>query len=209
MGVLGAVAGLGLTPTGWGWGQAVPAEPALKGSVRGDLDPSVRASQFDPEADGPPPGVLAAEVQDRLQEGVGRAGVTTAGVVAGGQFHEGPITGLGLRGAADQIPDRAGGQVEPPSDLRRRGPEPGQAGDGQTQREFGGAWHQNGLPGLRNKSDPQTVPKGPDARNIRVGISHETWCRVTEPRPPGHLVVLGPLRKPEPEVNPCPTTTPT
>jgi hypothetical protein len=92
MRVLGPVAGLGLSPTGRGRGQAVPAEPALECAVGGDLDRGVRASQFDPHADGPPAGMLAAESQGRLQERGGRAGVTTAGAVVGGQIHERPIT---------------------------------------------------------------------------------------------------------------------
>jgi hypothetical protein len=151
MRVLGPVTGFGPASTGRGRGQAMPAEPTLEGAVRGDLDPGAHPSQLDPDADGPPTGMLAAESEDRLHQGGLGAGVTTAGVIAGDQTHEGPITGLRLRGTSDQISDRAEGQVELPGDLRRGGPEPGHPGDGQARREFGGTWHRSGLPDPRTK----------------------------------------------------------
>jgi hypothetical protein len=133
MRALGAVPGFGPRPTGRGRGQAMPAEPALERAVRGDRAAGAPPSQLDPDADGPPAGMPAAEVEDRLQEWGVRAGVTTAGVIAGDQIRAGPITGLRRRGASDQVADRADGQVESPSDLRRGGPEPGHAGDGQAR----------------------------------------------------------------------------
>jgi hypothetical protein len=145
--MLGPAVASGPSPTGRGRGQAVPAEPALEGAVGGDRDRGPGASQLDPDADGPPAGMLASEVEDRLQEGGLRIGAATAGVITGDQIGEGPVTGLGLYGPADQISDGADWELESPSDLRRGGPEPGHLGDSQTQRQFGGARHRSGLPG--------------------------------------------------------------
>jgi hypothetical protein len=51
--------------------------------------------------------MLAAEVQDRLQQRRVRAGVTAAVVIAGGQIGQGLITGLRLEGASCQVANRA------------------------------------------------------------------------------------------------------
>jgi hypothetical protein len=139
--MLGPVARFGPSPTGRGRGQAVAAEPALEGAVGGDRDLGAGTSQLDPDADGPPAGMLASEVEDRLEEGGRWIGSATAGVITGDQLGEGSVSGLGLRGPADQISDGADGQLESPSDLRRGGPEPGHLGESQAQRQFGGARH--------------------------------------------------------------------
>ncbi len=83
------------------------------------------------DADGAPAGMLATEIEDRLEQRVSRAGLTAAGGVAGGQIGVGAISGLRLGGASDQVADGADGQIESPSDLRRGEPEPGQASDGE------------------------------------------------------------------------------
>jgi hypothetical protein len=57
------------------------------------------------------------------------------------QTGEGSLVGLGLEGMSDQAADGAGRQPELASDLGRGGPEAGHPGDGQTQGQFGGAWH--------------------------------------------------------------------
>jgi hypothetical protein len=51
--------------------------------------------------------MLAAEVEDRLQERGLRPGGPPAGVIMGRQLGEGSITGLRLGGAAYQVSDRA------------------------------------------------------------------------------------------------------
>ena len=102
----------------------------------------------------PQPGCWRRRSRTASKSGGGRAGVTTAGVIAGVQIRDGPITGLGLSSASDQISDRADRQFELPSDLRRGGPEPGHAGDGQTRREFRGTWHRSGLPDPRTNQIP-------------------------------------------------------
>jgi hypothetical protein len=51
--------------------------------------------------------MLAAEIQDRLQQRWVRARVTTAVVIARGQIGQGLITGLRLEGASRQVSYRA------------------------------------------------------------------------------------------------------
>jgi hypothetical protein len=82
-------------------------QPAPQRPVRGDLGIGGDPSQFDPDAHRPPTGMLAAEVQDRLQQRRVRAGVTAAVVIARGQIGQGPIIGLGLEGASCQVANRA------------------------------------------------------------------------------------------------------
>ena len=78
---------------------AKPCRRSQRRRVRseGIATPGRVRAQFDPDANGPPAGMLAAEVQDRLQEGRVRIRAATAGVIAGDQLGEGPVTGLGLR----------------------------------------------------------------------------------------------------------------
>jgi hypothetical protein len=85
--------------------------------------------------------MLAPEIQDGLQQRRGRSGATTAVVIVGGQNGQKLITGPGLQGASGQVSGRAYGQVELPRDLRRGGPKSGHSGDGQPEREVGGARH--------------------------------------------------------------------
>jgi hypothetical protein len=106
--------------------------------------------------------MLAAEIEDRIQQRRGRAGVTSAGLVAGDQIREGPIAGLRLQGTSCQVSDRADGQLELAGDRGRGGPKSGHPGDSEPQREFGGAWHRsrlpdpgtNRIPGLYRRAEP-------------------------------------------------------
>ena len=77
--------------------------------------------------------MVAAEVQDRLQQRRVQAGTTAAAVIAGGQVGGGPALGLGPQGAADQVAGGARRQAELPSDLGRGDPEASHPGDGQPQ----------------------------------------------------------------------------
>ena len=75
--------------------------------------------------------MLAAEIQDRLQQRRVGAGVTAAVVVARGEIGQGLITGLGPEGASCQVSNRTDGQIELPGDLGRCGAESGHPGDGE------------------------------------------------------------------------------
>jgi hypothetical protein len=143
MRVLGPLPGPGRGPAGRSRGQAVPAEPALERPLRGPGGSRVHPSQFDVDADSPPAGVLAAEVQDRSQEWRSRRWVTPTGVIGGQELSGKATPGLRREGPLCQISDCAHGQVELPGDLRRGGPESGHPSDGEPQREFGGAWHRS------------------------------------------------------------------
>jgi hypothetical protein len=85
----------------------MPVQPAPQRPVRGDRGVRGDAGQFDPDAERPPTGMLAAEIQDRLQQRWVRARVTTAVVIAGDQIGQGLITGLRLEGASRQVSNRA------------------------------------------------------------------------------------------------------
>jgi len=82
-------------------------QPAPQRPVRGDLGIGGDPSQFDPDAHRPPAGVLAAEVQDRLQQRRVRGGVTAAVIIARGQIGQGLIAGLCPEGASRQVSNRA------------------------------------------------------------------------------------------------------
>lgn len=147
MWAFGAMARLGPAPTGGGRRQAIPAEPVLEGAFGGDRERGVDTSQFDPDAAGPPAGMLASELEDRVQERGHRIRTATAGVITGDQLGEGPVAGPGSLSPTDQISNGADGEREPSRDLRRGGPEPSHLGDRQTQRQFRGARHRSRLPG--------------------------------------------------------------
>jgi hypothetical protein len=116
-------------------------EPSPEGPIGGDLNRRGDPEQLDADAGGPPAGVAAAEVQDRLEQGRVRAGAAATAVIAGDQAGHGSALGLGLEGAARQVAGRADRQAELAGDLGRGGPEAGHPRDGQSQGEFGGAWH--------------------------------------------------------------------
>jgi hypothetical protein len=104
---LGPMPGFGAGPTGRSRRQAMLVQPAPQRPVRGDLGVGGDPSQFDPDAGRPPPGMLAAQIQDRLQQRRVRAGVPAAGRIAGGQIGQGLVTGLRLPGPPCQVSNRA------------------------------------------------------------------------------------------------------
>ena len=174
---LGPAAGLGPGPPRRGRGQAVLVQPSPEGPVGGDLDPRGDPAQLDADAGGPPAGVAAAEVQDRLEQGRGRAGATAAGVIAGGQAGDGLALGLGPPGAADQVAGRAHRQSESSGDLGRVGPEAGHLSDGQSQRQIGGAWHGGSLRGSKREGIPGLYPTAESHGTFASGFHTEQGVR--------------------------------
>jgi hypothetical protein len=104
---LGPMPGYGSGPAGRGRRQAMPVQPAPQRPVRGDLGVRGDPGQFGPDAGRTPTRMLAAEIQDRLQQRWVRARVATAIVIAGGQIGQGLITSLRLEGASRQVSNRA------------------------------------------------------------------------------------------------------
>jgi len=127
-------------PTGWGWSQVVPAQPALDGPRRGEFLPQIHSRQFDTDASSAPAGMLPAQLEGGLQRRRSGSWARSTGVIAGLQSR-GSVVRLGLQGSTSQASDRAQGQVEMSSDFRGRYPEPGHASKGQPQREISRAWH--------------------------------------------------------------------
>jgi hypothetical protein len=108
-----------LGPAGRGRRQAMLMQPAVERPVRGDLGIWGNPSQFDPDAQRPPAGMLAAEIQDRPPQRRVRAGMPATVVIAGGQIGQGLLAGLGLEDASCQVANRAQRQIELPGELRK------------------------------------------------------------------------------------------
>jgi hypothetical protein len=92
---------------GGGGTQARLAEPALEGALARDGGAGVVAAEQDAEQAGPPPGVVAAQGEGLLPEGLGGGARGGAGAVRGGHR----LRAVVLE-AAQEVADGARGQAE-------------------------------------------------------------------------------------------------
>ena len=72
-----------LRPTGWGWSQVVPAQPALDGPHGGEFGLQVHPHQFDSDAAGAPAGMLTAQLEGGFQHRRSCEWARPTGVIAG------------------------------------------------------------------------------------------------------------------------------
>lgn len=165
VGMLGSLPTTTPRPTGWGWSQVVPAQPALDGPRRGEFVPQIHPLQFDTDASCAPAGMLAAQLEGGFKRRRSCKWAGSTGVIAGLQS-SGSVVSSGLQGSTCQASDCAQGQVEMLSDFRGSCPEPGHASEGQPQREISRAWHWSRLLVHQANRPGQTVPAKPTARNL-------------------------------------------
>jgi hypothetical protein len=128
VGVLGSLPGTTPRPTGWGWSQAVLAQPPLDGPDRGEFVCGIRLHQFHANAAATPVGVLAAQRDAGFQRQRNCRWARSTGVIAGLQGG-GTVLSASLQRPTHQASDRAQRQVELPSDFRGTHPEAGHAID--------------------------------------------------------------------------------
>jgi len=119
----------------------MPPQPAADGPIGRDFGVRGDLVQLDPDADGSPTGMAAAEGQGVLQQRRRRLGASPTGAVTGSHPGREAIVGRDLGRASRQVSNRAHRQVESSGDFGRPGPAANHLGDGQPQREFRGAWH--------------------------------------------------------------------
>jgi hypothetical protein len=114
--MLGSLPTTAPRPTGWGWSQVVPAQPALDGPRGGEFVPQIHPHQFDTDAAGAPAGMLTAQLEGGFQRRRSRKWAGSTGVIAGLQS-SGSVISPGLQGSTCQASDRAQRQVELSSDF--------------------------------------------------------------------------------------------
>jgi hypothetical protein len=101
VGMLGSLPTTTPRPTGWGWSQVVPAQPALDGPRRGELVPQMHPLQFDTDASCAPAGMLTAQLEGGFQRRRSCKWARSTGVIAGLQS-SGSMVSPGLQGSTSQ-----------------------------------------------------------------------------------------------------------
>jgi hypothetical protein len=159
--------------TGRGRTQASPVGPALQGAGGGDLVP--HAAELDAEEFGPPSGVLAAEVQGRVVDGLPlRRPCRRLGAVGGGD------RGLIARTeAGDEGPDGTHGEAELDGDAGRGLPIAPSVAKREADGEGDRARHGSAPAGVVIESHQHHHNPLPAAAEPDVAISGETPRRVT------------------------------